>query len=40
VITHLDNSSSSALHPYLVPTRACWLTTPAFDPGSPALGFF
>jgi len=39
VITHLHNQSCHALHPYLVPPRACWLTTPAFDPGSTALGF-
>lgn len=39
VITHLDPGSRFALHPYLVPPRACWLTTPAFGSGSPALGF-
>ncbi|MBC3910938.1 hypothetical protein [Undibacterium umbellatum] len=39
VLTHLNTGSRNALHPYLVPPRACWLTTPAFDSGSPALGF-
>ena len=29
-----------ALHPHLVPPRACWLKQPSFEPGTPALGFF
>lgn len=39
VVTHTGNHCRHLLHPYLVPPRACWLTAPAFDPGSPALGF-
>lgn len=39
VIVHLNNRSCRDLHPYLVPPRACWLTSPTFDPGSSALGF-
>src|ERR1039457_4978624 len=39
VLTHLDTGSRNALHPYLVPPRACWLAAPAFASGSPALGF-
>jgi DNA-directed RNA polymerase subunit RPC12/RpoP len=39
VLMHLDTRHQSALHPHLVPPRACWLASPAFDPGSPALGF-
>lgn len=40
VVMHMGTRPFGALHPYLVPPRACWLSSPAFAPGSPALGFF
>ena len=40
VVLHMGGHQFGALHPYLVPPRACWLSSPAFAPGSPALGFF
>lgn len=39
ILTHLDYGSLNALHPSLVPPRACWLARPPFAPGSSALGF-
>ena len=39
VVIHTENHCRDVLHPYLVPPRACWLTAPEFNPGSPALGF-
>ena len=39
VIEHMGNHACGALHPHLVPPRACWLTSPTFESGSPALGY-
>ena len=39
VLEHVENDACSALHPYLVPPRACWLSIPIIEPGSTALGF-
>jgi hypothetical protein len=39
VIEHMGNHACGALHPHLVPPRACWLTNPTFESGSPALGY-
>ena len=40
VITHLDPDSHIALHPRLIPPRACWMAEPPIVPESPALGIF
>lgn len=39
ILTHVHDRAREALHPKLVPTRACWLGDPPFDPCSTALGF-
>jgi hypothetical protein len=39
LIDSLDPSSLRALRPQMIPARACWIPQPAFEPGTPALGF-
>ena len=39
LLADLDPSALRALHPRLVPPRACWLRQPTFEAGTPALGF-
>jgi len=39
ILAHVRHRAREALHPRLVPTRACWLGEPPFDPCSTALGF-
>lgn len=38
VINHLGPDSHNALHPRLIPPRACWMAEPPVVPESPALG--
>jgi hypothetical protein len=40
VINHLGPDSQIALHPRLIPPRACWMAEPPIVPESPALGIF
>ena len=40
VINHLGPDSHIALHPRLIPPRACWMAEPPIVPESPALGIF
>ena len=40
VINHLGSESHIALHPRLIPPRACWMAEPPIVPESPALGIF
>lgn len=39
LLADLDPSALRALHPRLIPPRACWLKPPTFEAGTPALGF-
>jgi len=39
MLAHVRHRAREAIHPNLVPTRACWLGEPPFDPRSTALGF-